>query len=398
MKKFTFLPIADKGILSIAVSQFGMAFSNNFVMVIMPFYILKISPLNHQATMLWIGLIMGGPSIATTVAAPFWGGLTSRMSPKFLFERAMLCSAVVIMLMGFVDNLYMLFALRTLQGTLGGASTIGLILTSSISPPEKISGNISLFQNAITAGQLLGPPAGAYAAGLLGYHFPFFMAFALIITFLIFFHLHVRYTPPQGTPPRTEASMKKNLILGWFLCLIGTIHLTFLPSILPDITKAFHMAEREGLGAAGIIMMTYTGSAILGSYVLCRISMRVGLNKVMTTALLMAAFFQLLHIFSAGVVSFVVLRMLQCAFIAAVFPLTLSIFARQVGGKVIGFLNAARFFGNAAGPILAASILAFADLQTLYLAIAGLTLCFLWFFLMSMRTETENRRGAVCLS
>jgi DHA1 family multidrug resistance protein-like MFS transporter len=341
---------------------------------------------------------MGIPSIATTIAAPFWGGLTARINPKFLFERAMFCSATVILLMGFANNIYMLFGLRIFQGILGGASTIGLILTSSLSPPEKIRGNMSVFQNAITAGQLLGPPAGAYAAGLLGYHFPFYMAFALIFTFLIFCHLNVRYVPPQGAPPRTEASMKKSLILGWFLCLIGTVHLTFMPSIMPDITKAFHMAERAGLGAAGIIMMTYTGSAILGSYVLCRISTRIGTNKVMTAALLMASFFQLLLIFNTGLASFVVLRMLQCAFIAAVFPLTISIFARQVGGRMIGFLNAARFFGNAAGPILATSILAFADLSTLYLAIAGLTLCSLWFFLVSIGTETENRQEHACLS
>jgi DHA1 family multidrug resistance protein-like MFS transporter len=389
LRKITFPQITDIGVLSIAISQFGMTFSNNFIMVFMPFYILKISPLSHQATMLWIGMIMGGASIATTLAAPFWGGLTARMSPKFLYERAMFCSAVIILLMGFADNIYMLFVLRVIGGAVGGASTIGLILTSALSPPEKIRGNMSLFQNSITAGQLLGPPSGAFAAGLLGYHFPFYIASAMIFTFLIFCHFHVRHIPPQGEHPRTGASLKKSLLFGWFLCMIGTVNLTFLPSIMPHITGTFHMSEKEGLGAAGIIMMTYTGSSIFGSYVLCRLSARIGLTRIMTTALLMAAVFQVLMVFSRGAVSFAVLRMLQCAFIAAVFPLTISIFARQVSGRMIGFLNAARFFGNAVGPLLATSILAYADLLTLYLVIAGLTLCSLWFFLTSMQTEEE---------
>lgn len=389
MRKITFPQITDIGVLSIAISQFGMSFSFNFIMVIMPFYILKISHLSHQATMLWIGMIMGGASIATTLAAPFWGGLTARMSPRFLYERAMFCTAVILLLMGFANNIYMLFVLRVIQGALGGASTIGLILTSALSPPEKISGNMSLFQNSITAGQLLGPPAGAFTAGLLGYHFPFYMVFAMILTSLIFCHFNVRHIPPQGERPRASASLKKSLLFGWFLIMIGSVHLTFMPSILPHITGTFHMSEKEGLSAAGIIMMTYTGSSIFGSYVLCQLATRTGLTKIMTTALLMAAVIQVLMVFSGGVVSFAVLRMLQCAFIAAVFPLTISIFARQVSGQMIGFLNAARFFGNAVGPLLATSILAYADLFTLYLVIAGLTLCSLWFFLTSKQREEE---------
>ena len=386
--KTSFFPSADKGILSIAVSQFGSAFAYNFVMVIMPFYILKISPLGQRATILWIGMIMGGASLVTTVAAPFWGGLTARMNPKFLFERGMVCSAFVILLMGFTSNLYLLFALRVIQGALGGASTIGLVLTSALSPPDKIRENLSLFQNSITAGQLLGPPAGAYAASLLGYHFPFYLAFALLLIFLTFCHVNVRNIPPQGEPPKTDAAMKKSLLAGWFLSIICSVHLIFMPSVLPHITRSvLQMGEAAALSAAGVIMMTYTGAAIVGSYLLCRISSRIGVNKVMIMALSLAAVFQLLLIFSRGLVSFVVIRMLQCAFIAAIFPLTVSVFARHVGGKMIGYLNSARFLGNALGPLLATFILAMADLRTVYLVIAGLTLGALWFFLATMRAE-----------
>jgi len=391
--KISLPQLTDKGLLAIAVSQFGSAFAHNFVLVIMPFYILKISPLGHRATLLWIGMIMGGASITTTLAAPFWGGLTARMNPKFLFERAMLCSAFVILLMGFLENIYLIFALRIVQGALGGASTIGLVLTSALSPPEKIRGNLSLFQNSITAGQLLGPPAGAYAATLMGYHFPFYLAFGLVLIFVIFCHVTVRDIPPQGEPPRTDAALKKSLLSGWLLCFICSVHLLFMPSLLPHITQgSFHLGEAAALSAAGIIMMTYTGSAIFGSYLLCRISSRIGLNRVMILSLAMAAVFQILLIFSGGVVSFIIIRMLQCAFIAAIFPLTVSVFARQVGGRMIGYLNSARFLGNALGPLLATFILAMADLLTVYLVIAGLTLGALWFFLATMQREERDVR------
>ncbi len=67
------LPFADKGVFFIAISQFGSSFSYNFIMVFMPFYILKISDLGPKETMLWTGLIIGAPSAVAAVTAPLWG-------------------------------------------------------------------------------------------------------------------------------------------------------------------------------------------------------------------------------------------------------------------------------------------------------------------------------------
>ena len=39
------LPFPDKGVFFAAISQFGSSSSYNFIMVFMPFYILKISDL-----------------------------------------------------------------------------------------------------------------------------------------------------------------------------------------------------------------------------------------------------------------------------------------------------------------------------------------------------------------
>ncbi|MBI4632815.1 MAG: MFS transporter [Deltaproteobacteria bacterium] len=389
MKMLPSFKIADKGIFFIAVTQFGVAFSNNFIMVFMPFYILKISPFGPRETLLWIGFILGGTSIATAIFSPFWGGLTARFSPKLLFERGIFCSAVIILLMGYTESVYLLLLLRMTQGALGGASTIGLILTSALSPKEKLNTNIGFFQNAITAGQLLGPPVGAYAAATLGYHLPFLLAFLMLVVVLIFCHRSVRAIPPQQDPPRQSATLKKEILVGWFLCFIATVHLIFLPSILPRILADFKLTEKIALNAAGIIMMAYTAAAIVGSYILCNIAYRVGLKKIMTIALSMASFLQIFLIFGHGFWSFTAIRMLQIFFIAAAFPLTVSFFARSVGGKMIGFLNAARFFGNAVGPLMATSVLAYANLLALYGIIAVLTLGSLWAFLTLIKTGDE---------
>jgi hypothetical protein len=52
----------------------------------------------------------------------------------------------------------------------------------------------------------------------------------------------------------------------------------------------------------------------------------------------------------------------------------MSIFAAEPKGNVIGFLNSSRFVAMALGPMLATSLVAFANLPTLYLCMSGITL------------------------
>jgi hypothetical protein len=57
----------------------------------------------------------------------------------------------------------------------------------------------------------------------------------------------------------------------------------------------------------------------------------------------------------------------------------------------IGFLNSARFTGNAMGPIIATSILAFSNLPVLYLFISAITLlAFIAFKTSFERAEIEK--------
>jgi DHA1 family multidrug resistance protein-like MFS transporter len=385
----------QKGVFFVAISQFGVAFSFQCMLTFLPFYIRRVSPYGPQETMLWIGVILGGSHIVTSIASSFWGGLTSRYSPKLLFERAMICNALTILFMGFTQNLQLLLVLRVIQGALGGVSTIGLILVSALSSEERLSKEISLYQNAITAGQLVGPPVGAFLASLLGYRAPFIVAFGFMAIFIVFCHLFVQDVPLQPKQPPSESSVKKSILFGWMLCLMMTVHLTFLPSILPNILTGFLLSEADALKSAGFVIMSYTAAAILGNYGLSRLAGRAGMKKIITLACLVAALFQILLVLSQSVISFTLLRMVQMGFVAAVIPLIFSIFARNVGGRTIGFLNSARFFGMAVGPLMATSVLAVSNLLTLYLIIAALTMGSWWAFMGSMRTlPTELERGS----
>ena len=384
MKKFP-LPFSDKGVSFVAISQFGSSFSYNFIMVFMPFYILKISALGPKETMIWTGLIIGAPSVMNALMAPLWGRLTSRFRPKLLFEMGILWNGILFLIFGFVQNLYLLFLLRVLLGIMGAVSTVGLILISALTSEERLHKEISLYQITMTIGQLIAPPIGAYMITLVGYRFAFIIGSLIFFIFFILCHRNVKDIPCQKTVRDSTQRLKKGIFWGWMLGLIATVHITYLPSILPHILETFQLKEERAVSYAGIIMTAYTITAILGNFMINSFVPRTKLRQIILYIGLSAAFLQAMMYFSNGVISFTLIRMLQTGVVAAVFPMILSVFAIGVGGGTLGFLNSARFAGNAIGPLLATSVLAHSNLLTLYLIISGLILIPLTGFLRTTK-------------
>ena len=395
MKKLP-LPFTDKGVFFVAISQFGASFSYNFIMVFMPFYILKISHLGPKETMVWTGLIIGAPAVMSALTAPLWGRLTSRVRPKLLFELGILWNGILFLIFGFVQNLYLLFLLRVLLGIMGAVSTVGLILISALTPEERLHKDISLYQITMTIGQLIAPPIGAFMITLVGYRSSFVIGSFIFFIFFILCYRYVKDIPCQKTVRDSTQRLKKGIFWGWVLGLIATVHITYLPSILPHVLENFQLKEERALSYAGIIMTAYTITAILGNFMINNFIPRTKLRRVILYIGLSAAFLQAVMYFSNGVVSFTLIRMLQTGAVAAVFPMILSVYATGVGGGTLGFLNSARFAGNAIGPLMATSVVAHSSLLTLYLLISGLTLIPLAGFLRTTKkgpsVEQEERK------
>jgi len=129
------------------------------------------------------------------------------------------------------------------------------------------------------------------------------------------------------------------MLWGWALIFIATIHLTFLPSILPYVLKGFDLTGEKALKSAGFIMMGYTATALIGNYFISRLTPKAKLKGVIAVLCLTSAFLQLLLFFPGGVIGFATIRMLQAGVIAAVIPMTMANFASELGGTGIGFLK-----------------------------------------------------------
>lgn len=365
-----------RNLIFISFSQFGAAFSFNFINVFFPFYIFHISPYPFQETLLWVGAILGSTGLVTAATSTFWGSLTHRFSPKGLYLRAIIAHSIMLLLMGFTTNLHLLLLLRILQGLIGGISTIGLIIVSSSSLKERISMDIGIYQSSMTLGQLVGPPLGSLGAVLLGFHGAFISASAVLFASSIFCYLFVTDVPKL---PREERSslwtiLDQRIIVAWLLCLTASIQLMFLPSVLPNVFEQFQIEKTLGLKLAGTVVMLYTITAMIGTYLWSWLSRRYGLKKMITYLFGFGILFQALLALSRGIIDFTVIRMIQTGLIAVTIPLIFSLFLSEPKGGTIGFLNSARFTGVALGPIIATSILAFSSLEVLYLSISALSL------------------------
>jgi DHA1 family multidrug resistance protein-like MFS transporter len=364
-----FLPAKSRDIAVLVTAQFSLAFAINFMYVFLPFYIQAISPLDEAATLRWTGLIVGAASATAIFGSTFWASLTDRFSPKALFERGILSHVILVGLMGFVTDLRALLGIRIVQGFLGGISTIGLMIISAISTEEQLARRMGLYQSALTLGQIFAPPLGAMAAAAMGFRGAFLASSLMMLGVFIFCQMGLSPLPPQPRRSTAGGVPRRQLWLAWGVAFVGTIHIVFLPSILPTILQDFHVSEPQQLVTAGLIVFAYGVSATAGSYGFSRLAARIPVQRLVLACGLGAAAFQILLILGVGPVTFTLIRMVQSALAAGIFPIILVQIASRSHGGTIGFINAARFAGNAAGPVAATFILANSDLLSLYLVL-----------------------------
>lgn len=367
----------------VAVSaQFGLAFSMNYLTVFLPFYIRSVSSFPEAQTLLWTGLIVGGSPAAASVASALWGTLTSRVSPKLLFLRGLLTHTLLIAATAFTTSLPLLLGLRLVQGVMGGISTIALIIIAAVSRKEHLPANIGLLNSAMTTGAIVGPPIGAAVVAAFGFRAGFLSAAAVVGISLL---LCLRFLPavsPRPPAPGAAPVSRRALFAAWLVSVTTMVQLVFLAAVLPQVLAGFGITGRQAVAAAGLVVMAYGGAATVGSVSL-RWFGRIPHRRAVIAASLVATGLQASLALAPTLAVFVGLRVLQTFLAGLLMPLIMADVAATGRGGAVGTLNTARFAGNAAAPVIATTLLARANLEIAYLAIAVASLAALAVFVVS---------------
>ncbi|VTP84880.1 multidrug resistance protein [Proteus vulgaris] len=162
----------------------GAGFS--LIMPFLPLYVEELGITDHEELNLWTGVAFSITFLFSAIAAPFWGKLSDRKGRKLMLLRSALGMAIVMVLIGFAQNIWQLLVLRALLGVLGGFVPNANALIATQVPVKKSGWALGTLSTGAVSGALIGPLIGGMLADLYGLRPVFFITSAvLFICFLV---------------------------------------------------------------------------------------------------------------------------------------------------------------------------------------------------------------------
>ncbi len=189
---------------------------------ILPLYIKQLGVDQADAVARYSGLAFGITFIVSAIFSPIWGLAADKYGRKPMLLRASLGMAIIIGCMGFATHVYVLIALRLLQGIITGYSTVCTTLIATQTDKAHAGGALGLLSTSNIAGSLLGPSIGGFIAENAGIPNTFFLTGVLMLIAFITTWLFVKETfvrtdeKVAGMKEVWEAVPEKSLTLTLF--------------------------------------------------------------------------------------------------------------------------------------------------------------------------------------
>jgi DHA1 family multidrug resistance protein-like MFS transporter len=266
--------------------------------------------------------------------------------------------------MAYATEAWHLFALRALQGFVGGYGALTISMAARSAPRERMAQAIGAVQTAQRVGPAIGPVFGGILAPLFGLRNAFFVSAGVYA--LAFVLMTILYSEPPRTsaePGRTGGRVAFGNILALenFLLLMVVIFgfqvvdRLFGP-ILPLHLDQLGFAENEVTVLAGILFSVLALSGALGNQVVGRLLVRLTPRVIIAAAALVAAI-ALVGFTASSRVWVLVVTLAIVGFCigigsTAAFTAGGSVIPPEVHGSAFGFLTSASLVGIAAGPMM----------------------------------------------
>lgn len=373
---------------NLIVCWFGMFVTNVGMSQIAPVLPLYIKHLGVHSTALieqFSGIAFGVTFIISAVFSPIWGRAADKFGRKPMLLRASLGMALVVFSMSFARNVYQLIGLRLLQGVITGYSTACTTLIATQTDKEHAGWALGTLSTASIAGSLLGPMIGGYIGENLGLQNVFFITGALLLIAFITTVLFVKETFNRqeekvlGTKEIWDLIPNRSLIITMF---VTSFVLTLaLYSIEPIITVYVAQLSRNTNHVALIAGMTFSASgmaSIIAAPRLGKISDKIGPQKVMLVALLVAGVIFIPQAFVRSPWQLMALRFLLGLATAGLLPSVNALVKRitpdSLTGRVFGFNMSASYLGVFGGSILGGEISAYLGIRYVFFITSALLL------------------------
>lgn len=271
---------------------FGVQFSSStgfdLLVPFLPLYVSVVGVSTVGSVELWAGLVYTAPAISLVFAAPLWGLAADRFGRRLMLLRSTFCGALLVTLMGFVQNAEQLIGLRVLQGALTGNAAAASALLAAAVPRQHVGEAFGL----VKTGMRLGLGAGSLLGGVLGYTLGFRPAFWIAGALLAVAGCLTLLVREQFSPP-VKPKVRVGLMASYRALMaaprMGRVFaLSFLLSaarlaMLP-IVPLFLLQLSEGAGRAAVYAGVAVGAkALIGgglALFIGKLSDRIGHGRV----------------------------------------------------------------------------------------------------------------------
>lgn len=162
-----------RNLIILCVAQFIAMIGMSGVFPFLPLYVRELGITDPDEAKFWSGMVFAGVYISAVIMIPIWGSLGDKYGRKFMTVRAIFGLALSVVLMAFAQDVYQLFFLRVLQGTMSGMIASSLSFVSANTPENKSGYAIGWLQSSIAAGQVFGPFFGGLMADFVGIRYVF---------------------------------------------------------------------------------------------------------------------------------------------------------------------------------------------------------------------------------
>jgi multidrug resistance protein len=131
------------------------------VLPLLPFYALKL-----QASPETIGRLIASFSIAQLLAAPLWGRMSDRYGRRPALLIGLSASAIAYVVFGLATSVWLLFLSRLVQGAGGGTTGVAQAYVADTVEQGDRARALGWLSAATSAGVMIGPAIGSFAAHL----------------------------------------------------------------------------------------------------------------------------------------------------------------------------------------------------------------------------------------
>lgn len=353
----------------IALVVFVTLVGFTFVVPFLPLYVQQLGVRDVGEAALWSGVLLGVAPLLAALAAPFWGSLADRYGIRIMLLRVLATFVLVLVLMGFAQNVFHLLLLRMALGLLGGFNPMSTALMANTVPRDRLGQALGILQSSRLMSAAVGPAIGGVLADLFGLRLSFYVAAGMcVISFVLMWRWYdeapsamaVKAISLSSRGPSFSKLVRIPAVAAMLavLFLVQSIDSSFQP-VLPLYISLLGVREQTVASVAGLITSLAAVASAISAAVVGRLS-RYRPRQVLIGTLVAGAItcwpMALVYTSTQLLVFRVLLGLVAGGTLTVALTMGGQALPREVQGTGFGLLSAATLLGGAVSPLAAGAL------------------------------------------